>query len=341
LNTPLRILLLLACALLVTFFLDLALGSLRLSPAQIIAALFQSDSDPILRAVIWDYRVPKALAAVAVGAGLALAGQLLQTLFRNPMAGPFEMGVSAGATLGVALVTLAAGPWIQRLGGGLLAAAGQAGAAGIGATLSLLILLALAPRVRDSVSLLLVGLVLTMLIGAVTGILQYFSDPGRLQAFAFWNLGALGGVSQRELPILAAFMAPGFLLAFALAKPLNALLLGEDAALGLGWRMGRLRLGILLATSLLAGTATAFCGPVAFIGIAVPHLSRLWLRRADHRLLLPASALLGAAFLCLCDALAQWPGGARILPLNATTSLLGAPLVLAMLLRRRSNGGLW
>jgi iron complex transport system permease protein len=284
----------------VAFVLDVALGPVRI-PVLTVARLLlghEAGADPATAFIVHEIRLPKALTALAVGSGLAVSGLQMQTLFRNPLAGPSALGLTAGAALVMALV------------------------------------LALAARVRDNVVLLIVGLMVASVTGAIVSLWQYFSAPEQIQEYLLWTFGALGGVTGPHLVVLATVVATGLVLALASAKPLNALLLGETYARSLGLRVRRSRTLIILSTSLLAGSITAFCGPIGFVGIAVPHLTRALLGTADHRLLLPGACLLGAALVLACDCLAQLPGSQITLPINVVTSLLGAPVVLWVVLRR-------
>jgi iron complex transport system permease protein len=258
----------------------------------------------------------------------------MQTLFRNPLAGPYSMGVSSGASLGVALAVLA-GP--ASLGGlwGLGEALGAAGAAVAGAAAVMLLVLAVSRRIRDNATLLILGLMFGQLAGAAVSVLQAFSRAEEIRAFTFWTFGSFAGVTWGQMPAFACAFLAGAALCAICAKPLNALLLGETYAQSLGVSLAATRRLLLLAASILAGSATAFCGPVAFLGLIVPHLCRGLFRSADHRLLIPASALMGASLAIASDLASSLPGSDRALPLNAVTALIGAPIVIRILLRRR------
>jgi iron complex transport system permease protein len=323
------------------FVVDLGVGSVALSPTQVVAALFDpAAQDPTTVTIVREFRLPKALTAALAGAALALAGLLMQTLFRNPLAGPDVLGVSAGASLGVALVVLASQASAGFLGGlGFLGGVALIGAAAAGAGAALGLILWAARRVSN-LTLLIFGLLLGYLTSAIVTVLIHFSHAERIQAYVIWTFGSFGAVTWDELRLLAPTLFVGALLAFLAIKPLNTLLLGETVARSLGVGFERLRQLLLLATALLAGTVTAFCGPIAFIGVAVPHLARVWVKDADHRRLLPACALLGASVGLLADLLTQLPGEG-VLPLNAVTALLGAPVILGLLLRRRVLDGVF
>ena len=259
------------------------------------------------------------------GMALGVSGLLMQTYFRNPLAEPFVLGVSSGASLGVALVVLTAGAG----GGALLAGLGLAGdllltaAAGLGAAFTMALVMLVALRVQSSVTLLILGLMFGYLVSALVSLLLYFALPERIQAYINWTFGSFSGVTAAQLPILALIVAAGLLLSAALVKPLNALLLGEDYALSLGMHPTLTRFGIVLATALLVSAVTAFCGPIAFIGIAVPHLCRGLLGSADHRLLLPGTMLTGACIALCASIIAEMPGNNLVLPLNVVTALSG------------------
>ena len=330
---------LLALALLMCllFLLSLALGSVSIPLDQIMQALLGGQTDnPAWTNIVLKFRLPKTLTAALAGMALGVSGLLMQTYFRNPLAEPFVLGVSSGASLGVALVVLGAG----TAGGALLGGLGLAGdalltaAAGLGAGVTMGLVLLVAARIRNGVTLLILGLMFGYLVAALVSLLLYFALPERIQAYIRWTFGSFGGVTNAQLPILSLIVAAGLLLAAAQAKPLNALLLSEDYARSLGAPLGKTRLGIVLATALLVSAVTAFCGPIAFIGIAVPHLCRGILRSSDHRLLLPGTVLTGACVALAAGIIAELPGNQIVLPLNVVTALLGAPVVMLVVFRR-------
>lgn len=322
------------------FVLDVALGPVRIPLLAVVRQLLGQAGAPDAanEFIVSQIRLPKALTALLAGAGLAVSGLQMQTLFRNPLAGPSVLGLTAGAGLGVALVMLAGG---SAAGGFAVRALGLGGswalvlAATAGAAAVMGVVLVLSARVRDNVVMLIVGLMIASMTGAIVSLWQYFSAPEQIQEYLLWTFGALGGVTGAHLAVLATVVAVGTALAFASAKPLNALLLGESYARSMGLSVRRSRTLIILSTSLLAGAITAFCGPIGFVGVAVPHLTRGLLGTADHRVLLPGACLLGAALLLGCDCLAQLPGSQTALPINVVTSLLGAPVVLWVVLRSR------
>jgi len=317
---------------LVLFVADLVLGSVSIPLKELPSALFSNESEAVYREILLQFRLPKALTAVMAGAGLSVAGLLMQTLFRNPLAGPDVLGVNAGAGLGVALTTLLASG-----AGGVLLSLGSWGlvtAAILGAIVVLLLVLLTSFRVPDLVTLLIVGMMFGYIGSALVSVLQSFSNPDTLKIFIVWTFGSLSAVSWDMMPVLAVVIALGLLLSFAWIKSLNALLLGESYAIGLGVSVKRVRWVILVATALLAGGITAFAGPITFIGITVPHIARGLFRTWDHRIVMPASMLCGSALLLLCDMLAQLPGmGGTVLPINSVTALFGAPMVIWILLK--------
>lgn len=291
-------------------------------------------ADPMLASLLIDFRLPRVLTALAAGAALPAAGALMQALFRNPLASPSELGVSAGASLGVALLVLGAqttwGSWLFDATG----IWGTAGAAAIGSLAVMLLIMTFAARMRQAATLLIAGLLLSQLISAGIGLLQWVSGADALRAFTFWGLGSLSAVDPERLRLLVPVTLTLLLFTLVLAKPLDALVLGEDAARALGIRLRPMRFFLLLLAGLLTAVVTAFCGPIAFLALMVPHLARGLMRRTAHGLVLPASMMLGSALLLLCDAVTQWPGRGGVLPINALTALVGAPVILAVVMRR-------
>lgn len=282
-----------------------------------------------------EYRLPKVFTAILTGSGLAVSGLLMQTLFRNPLAGPYVLGLSSGASLGVALVIMGATFFGGTMAGLLLSKWSLVIASSIGSLLVLLAVLLASAKLRDTMAILIIGLMFASLTAAVVSVLAYFSPAAQLQQYVFWSFGSLGNLSWNEVLILSIFWITGILLAVTCIKNLNTLLLGEQYAKSLGVRIGRNRLIIIIATSLLAGSITAFAGPIAFVGLAVPHLIRQVIPVNDHRILLPAVIMGGAILMLVCDIAAQMPGSEFTLPINAITSLVGAPVVIWLLVRKR------
>jgi iron complex transport system permease protein len=330
---------LLVAGLLGMFLLSLAVGSVRIPLGDILTILFGGEpARATWTTIVLDFRLPKALTAVLAGAALSVSGLQMQTLFRNPLADSYVLGVSAGASLGVALVVLSVGTTgsILMAGIGLLGDLGLAVAAFLGAVFVLLLIVLAAARVGSVMTLLILGLMFGYATSAVVSLLLYFSIAERIQAYINWTFGSFGGITWGQMPIFMPFIGVGLVSAFLLSKPLNALLLGEAYARSMGLNIRRARLWMIVTTALLAGTVTAFCGPIAFLGIAVPHLCRSLFRTSDHRILIPAVIMLGGMVALLADLIAQVPGGQIILPLNAVTALIGAPVVIWIILRRRN-----
>ncbi|MCS7010798.1 MAG: iron ABC transporter permease [Anaerolineales bacterium] len=325
--------------LVLAFALSLALGSVRIPLDQVVRILLGGEGEKASwTTILFDFRLPKAITATLVGAALATAGLQMQTLFRNPLADPFILGISSGASLGVALVVLGIG-----VGGALTFVTGLslfgnltlALAASLGAGTVLGAVLLISQRVQNTLTLLVIGLMFGYLASAIVTLLIYFSQPERVQLFSLWASGSFGGVTWEQMRVFAPVALLGLFLGFVMIKPLNALLLGDDYARSLGLNVRRARFWIILSASLLAGVSTAFCGPIWFIGVAVPHVARSLLNTADHRLLLPACLLLGASFTLMADIIAQLPGSQRVLPLNVVMSLFGVPVILWIILRQR------
>lgn len=335
-----RFLPLLLLLLLLAFALSLAFGSVSIPFGQVLHILLGGTPEKAAWAdILFKFRMPKALTAVLVGAALSSAGLQMQTLFRNPLADPYILGVSSGASLGVALVILGLGSGGTALtfvaGLGAFGDFTLALAASLGAALVLGAVLLLARRVQNTLTLLVTGLMFGYLASAVVSLLIYFSQPERVQVFSLWTAGSFGGVTWSQMRIFVPATLLGLLIALAMVKPLNALLLGDEYARSLGLNVRRARAWIIVSASLLAGVATAFCGPIWFVGVAVPHVARSLLKTADHRALLPASLLMGASFALLADMIAQLPGSQRVLPLNVVMSLFGVPVILSIILRQK------
>ena len=322
---------LLAIVVVVLFAFDLASGSVGVGGREVWALLTGGPCDPMARDIILKIRLIKAVVAVLAGFSLAASGLLMQTLFRNPLAGPFVLGISSGASLGVALFLLGA-PLLGIAGHSLLASVGTAGAAWIGSALILLLIMAVSRRIKDIMVILILGMMFGSAVGALVEILQYMSNEAALKSFVVWTMGSLGDVTIPQLTLLVPAVAVGTGLTFAVLKPLNLLLLGERYARTMGLNVGRTRTLIFLATTLLSGTVTAFCGPIGFVGLAVPHLARMLFASADHRVLMPASMLLGAAMLLGCDLCSKQ----LALPVNTLTALMGIPIVVWVVVRNKN-----
>lgn len=315
----------------VLFAADIAVGSVSIPIRDVWAALTGGECDPTTARIIRDIRLMKAIVALVAGAALAVSGLQMQTLFRNPLAGPYVLGVSSGASLGVALFILGA-PMLGLTGHAWLSSLGVAGAAWIGAAATLALVAAISTRIKDIMVILILGMMISSGVSAIVQILQYLSAEETLKSFVVWTMGSLGDVTSTQLALLLPAVAAGAALGIAAIKSLNMLLLGENYARSMGLDLRRSRSIILLSTTLLAGTVTAFCGPIGFIGLAMPHVARVIFRNADHRTLMPAAALTGAASLLLCDMVAKL----LALPVNSITALLGIPVVIWVVVRNRN-----
>ncbi len=323
----------------IAFGLSLSLGSVHIPLTDLLGILAGGNaSSPAWAIIVHTIRMPKAITAVLAGAALSVSGLQMQTLFRNPLADPFVLGISAGASLGVAIVVLSVGSVGSVLiaGLGVVGDLGLALAACLGAATVLGCVLLVSRRVQSVMTLLILGLMFGYATGAFVSILIYFSVPDQIQSYILWTFGSFGSVTWRQMPVMAWAIFLGLLLAFLCIKPLNALLLGENYALSMGSNVKRARVYVLISASILAGTTTAFCGPIAFLGLAVPHLCRSLLHTSDHRVLMPVVACLGATLALLSDLIAHLPGSPFALPLNAVTSLIGAPIVIWFILHRKN-----
>ena len=312
----------LAALTLFLFLLDLAVGAVAVPLGDVWAALTGGDCPRATAKIILNIRLIKAVVALLAGAALSVSGLQMQTLFRNPLAGPYVLGISSGASLGVALVVLA----------GFGSSIGIAGAAWLGAALVLVVIAAVGHRIKDIMVILILGMMFSSGVGAIVQILQYLSKEESLKAFVIWTMGSLGDVTFDQLAVLGPSIIAGLLLAVVTIKPLNLLLFGEEYAVTMGLNIRRSRGLLFLSTTLLAGTVTAFCGPIGFIGLAMPHVTRMLFRNSDHRVLVPGTVLSGAAVLLLCDLVSKM----FTLPINAITALLGIPIVVWVVLRNKS-----
>lgn len=325
---------------LVLLALDISLGSIRIPLKDVFLSFTGgSASKDTWEYILMNYRLPKAITAILVGMGLSISGLLMQTLFRNPLAGPYVLGLSSGSSLGVAFVILGASYLPAFLSDLLLSPYGIIIASCLGSLTVLLAVLLVSERLRDTMAILIVGLMFGSFTSAFVGVLSYFSTAEQLQKYTFWSMGNLGNLSWSALTILAVAVLIGLVLSIASIKPLNALLLGENYAKSLGLNYKKSRLTILLATSILAGSITAFAGPIAFVGLAVPHIAKLIFQTSNHTILFWSTLLLGASMMLFCDLISQVPGGSTILPINAITSIIGAPVVIYLLVRKRKIMG--
>ena len=313
------------------FTADLLVGSVAVALRDIWAALTGGSCDPAVRDIILKIRLLKAVTALFAGAALAASGLQMQTLFRNPLAGPYVLGISSGAGLGVALFLLGA-PLLGVSAHSFVQSLGIAGAAWLGAALVLLIVMAVSRRIKDIMVILILGMMFGSGVSSMVEILQYLSSEAALKSFVIWTMGSLGDVTGGNLALMLPVITAGLVLSVAVIKPLNLLLLGENYARTMGLNVQRTRTLLFLSTVLLAGTVTAFCGPVGFIGLAVPHLARMLFASADHRVLMPASMLSGAALLLVCDLISK----SLALPINTVTALMGISVVIVVVVRNRN-----
>ncbi|WP_281322522.1 iron ABC transporter permease [Flavobacterium aestivum] len=328
---------LLFLGLIILFFVNISLGSITIPFKEVYTSLTGGQSSKSTwEYIIINYRLPKAITAVLVGMGLSISGLLMQTLFRNPLAGPYVLGLSSGASLGVAFVILGASILPSFLSGILLSPYGIVLASTLGSTSVLLLVLLVSQRLRDTMAILIVGLMFGSFTSAVVGVLTYFSSAEQLQKFTFWSMGNLGNLSWPSILILSICVLLGLFLSLLSIKPLNALLLGENYAKSMGLNFNKARLIIILATSILAGGITAYAGPIAFIGLAVPHIAKLVFQTSNHSVLFWSTLLFGAAIMLICDVVSQMPGMEVTLPINAITSILGAPVVIWLLVRKKN-----
>jgi cobalamin transport system permease protein len=318
------------------FLLDISLGSVNIPFSETINILLGGNSaNTSWEQIILLFRLPRVVTALTVGAGLAVSGLLMQTLFRNPLAGPYVLGISSGASLGVALIVLAGGllpfGWFIGKVSILLAA-------GLGAASILFIVLFISRNIADSTTLLILGLMFGSITGAIVSVLQFYSPAEELQSYMIWTFGSLGNLQWSDMPLFISMVVLGLTMAFLVHKPLNALVLGEKQASSVGVNISQTRVIVLLATSILAGSITAYCGPIAFIGLAVPHLTRIIFTTSNHKTIIPAVALSGSLLMIICDFFAQIPGSAHVLPINAVTAIIGGPVVIWVIIGKRNLG---
>jgi len=316
------------------FSLDIILGSVTIKLKDIFDVLLNK-SDSEIYSVIVKFRIPKAITALLVGVSLSVSGLQMQTIFRNPMAGPYVLGISSGASLGVAVLILGFSDYftaksLELLGNWSLAAASWAGAG-----IVMVIIMLISIKIKDILAILILGIMLSGGISSIVSIMQYFSSETMLKSYVIWTMGSLGNVSSEQLEVMALCIAAGLIISLFSLKMLNAILLGETYAETLGVNIKKARILVFVSTSMLAGTVTAFCGPVGFVGIAVPHIVRMIFKTSDHRVLMPSVILAGASLMLVSDIISQLPGSERVLPVNAVTSLIGIPVVIWVILKTR------
>ena len=319
------------------FILNLFVGSVTVPFDEIFKVLLNDNADKTLSVIIFNYRLPQALTALLAGAALAVAGLLMQTLFRNPLADPSMLGISSGASLGVGIVVLLTGAisgtavssfgWWSTIGVSL--------AAFIGAVLVLFVMLAFSSRMKNMTTLIIIGLMIAYLAGSITDILKFFSLKEDIHAFVIWGMGSFSGVGTSKMPIFAISIIIGLIVTFFLSKNLNILLLGEMYAENLGLNIRKNSVIIILVSGYLTAIVTAYCGPIAFVGLAMPHIARFLFKSSDHRLLIPATMLIGMDMALICNLIARMPGFDGNLPINAVTAFIGAPVVISVILKSR------
>ena len=321
----------LSLLLVILFVLDLLIGSVHIPLRDILGTLFGGDVDASTRLIVLDIRLIKAIVAILTGMALSVSGLQMQTLFRNPLAGPYVLGISSGASLGVAIFILGM-PLLGVATNSTLSSVGTAGAAWFGSALILAFVASVSTRIKDIMVILILGMMISSGVSAVVQILQYLSNEEALKSFVIWTMGSLGDVTTNQLHLMLPAVLLGLVVSVAVIKPLNLLLLGEQYARTMGLNVRRSRYLIFLSTTLLAGTVTAFCGPIGFVGLAIPHIARMIFSNADHRVLLPATALCGAVVLLGCDIISK----CLTLPINTITALLGIPIVIWVVIRNKS-----
>ncbi len=326
----------LSALLILVFAVDLFLGSVKIPFREILRILVTGQSEnQIWLTIIYDFRLPKAITAVLAGAALSVSGLQMQTVFRNPLAGPYVLGISSGASLGVAILVLGFSSFITNQAVQYFGNWAQVISAWIGAGLVLFLILAVSVRVQDIMTILILGILFGSATSAIVSIFQYFSHQSMLKAFVIWSMGSLGNLSAEQLNLLIPCIIAGLVLSLVFSKILNVLLLGETYARSLGVNIRISRVMIFISTSVLAGSITAFCGPIGFIGIAVPHIVRTITKSANHFYLIPGSVLSGAVMLVISDIISVLPGSGSILPVNSVTALLGIPIVIWIIIKNK------
>ncbi len=328
---------LLLLAMVFLFLVNISLGSVAIPLKEVVKGIFgQEMTKESWEIILWNFRFPKAITAILVGIGLSMSGLLMQTLFRNPLAGPYVLGLSSGASLGVAFVILGTGLLPTYIASFFLSSYGLVVASSLGAFLVLLAVLLVSRKLKDTMAILIVGLMFGSFTSAIVSVLSYFTTAEKLQKFTFWSMGSISNLTWQEISILSLLIFIGIAISFTVIKPLNALLLGEKYAQSIGINYKKTRFLIIVATSILAGSITAFAGPIAFIGLAVPHMAKLLFQTSNHLILFWSTLLLGAIVMLVCDTIAQVPGNDITLPINAVTSVIGAPIVIWLLVRKKT-----
>jgi iron complex transport system permease protein len=319
--------------LIVLFVADLSIGSNIYSVKELLS-IIKGGGTELDRTIFTSFRLPRALTAVFAGIALSVSGLQMQTVFRNPLAGPYVLGISSGASLGVAILILGLSSVVSFSGISLTGNWALVIASWTGAGLVLLLIMFVASRVRDIMTVLILGIMLGSAISAFVSILQYFSNESMLKAFVIWTMGSLGNLSWSQLNVLMLSVLAGLIISIVSVKRLDALMLGEDYARTIGLRITSTRFIVFIGTAILAGSVTAFCGPISFLGIAVPHITRLFIGKSSHKYLIPGTVLIGSILLLISDIISQMPGSDRVLPINSVTALIGIPVMIWIILRR-------
>ena len=330
------LIILLGILLILLFLVDLLTGPVHIPFRNIFTLFFHSDAgNDVWHSILFEFRLPKAITAVLAGSALAISGLQMQTIFRNPLAGPDVLGISSGASLGVALVVLGFGSYFSFNSSAGLSSWLQIIAAWIGSGMVLFLVMLVSLRVRDIMTILILGILFGSAASALVSIMQYFSHQSMLKAFVVWSMGSLGNLTSPQLQVLSISLLIGFLLSVFSIRSLNVLLLGENYSRTLGVNIKFIRFIVFVSTSILSGSITAFCGPLAFVGIVVPHLARMLFKTADHKLLMPACFLMGGLLMLLADLISQFPGSQSVLPINSVTAILGVPVVIWVIMVNR------
>ncbi len=329
-------LLVLSILVLFLFLLDLFIGSVKIPVFETLKILAGGNSSHTeWEVIIFSFRIPRALTALLAGMALSVSGLQMQTVFRNPLAGPYVLGISSGASLGVAILVLGFSSFLFKASSNMIGDWTLVLAASFGSALILLLIFAVSVRIKDIMTILILGILFGSIASAMVGVMQFFSNESLLKSFVVWSMGSLGNITKDQIHVLSIVILIGLLISFGSVKILNALLLGEDYAKTLGINIKTARAIVFLSTSILAGSVTAFCGPIGFVGIVVPHLGRMLLRTSNHGFLMPGSVLIGSGLMLISDMISQLPGSEKILPINSITALLGIPIIIWIIIKRK------
>lgn len=314
---------------------DIFSGSVLIPYKEILKTLTGKEVSEFINNIIWNYRIPKTITAVMAGIALSISGLQMQTLFKNPLADPFILGISAGAGFGVAVFVMGFSTLGIDISNTFFANFGTAAAGWLGAMGATFLILIISEKLRDNLSILIFGIMLGSVLSALISLLQYFSNNNALKVFVLWTMGSFSNLNPNQIVILIILVITGFAISIYNIKDLNAILMGETYAKSLGVNIKNTRRRILIATTLMAGSITAFCGPIGFIGIAVPHISRMLFRNTNHRILIPVSALIGAIIMLFTDIIAQLPGQSTVIPINTVSAIIGVPVIILIIFKNR------